>query len=94
MSDQVVALSNAALAIRTGCFLAPFAHVRIENKVSRLTPKARAAIKELIEAGCMTEEIDGDARVYRLTAAGALLRRKSLKWMAQHGNFSLVERIS
>ncbi len=86
-------LSNAALAIRTGCFFLPLGSVRIENKVSRLTPKARDGFRELIDGGYVKEEQDGDARIYRLTAAGVALPRKSLKWMAQHGGFSLVERI-
>lgn len=96
---EILALSVDAQAVLAGHWMmGKAATLTMQNQQWRLSERGRAAITELVEAGILSDEKADDgyaeSRTYRLTEKGAEMEfRKPLKWMAEHGKFSIAERI-
>lgn len=99
-SPEILALSNDAQAVLTGHWmLGAHATLTLQNQKSVLSDRGRAAMNELIDAGIISDEKADDgyaeSRTYRVTSLGLTLEyHKSLKWMDEHGKFSITEPIS
>lgn len=97
---EILALSLDAQAILAGHWtFGVKTSLTIQNQTSRLSPRANAAIAELVAAGIIsdTKADDGyaESRTYQLTEYGSGLEfRKSLKWMGEHGRFQITEKIT
>ena len=98
-SPEILALSEDAQATLAGHFMfGASSSLEIGNIESRLNPRGEKAIRELIDAGLLSESQTEDGnergRIYRVTEKCAgLSYRKSLNWMAEHGKFTLMEKI-
>jgi len=70
----------------------------IGNEISRMTPRCRNAMTELMLANIVKSEKADDNRAesisYRLTEKGKKMnRRKSSEWMEEHGRFPFTEKV-
>lgn len=96
---EILSLSEDAQALLAGHWsMGRKSTLTMQNQKSCLSARARLAMDALIAAGMVSEEKADDgyleSRTYRLTEYGASLEfRKSFKWMAENGKFSITEPI-
>lgn len=90
-----MALSNDAKCILHCTFFSDGTVLTMENRESRLSPRAVEAMTELIGEGIVEARKAGSVNAvsmsYSLTPKGqAMNRKQSQKWVEQHGNWSLT----
>lgn len=99
-SPEILALSEDAQAILAGHWMFGIKFtLTMGNQMSRFSPRAKAAISELVSAGIILDEKADDgyaeSRTYSLSEKGKSLEfRKSIKWIETHGKFSTTEPIT
>ncbi|WP_306150665.1 hypothetical protein [Roseovarius sp. MMSF_3281] len=97
---EILSLSNDAQAVLAGNWmLGKNMTLTLQNQEYALSRRGEKAMRELIGAGMISCEKADDgypeSATYRLTDYGADLNfQKSMKWMKEHGGFSLVQKVA
>lgn len=99
-SPEILSLStDAQVVLAAQWALGLGSTLTMQNQASRFSPRAAAAVRELVEAGIILDEKADDgfaeSRTYRLSGKGRGLEfRKSMKWISEHGKFNISEKIT